>query len=205
MARLLAKGKHNVVVIEKSKELSEEISGEISDALIINGDGTHAKTLEEADVKNLDFFISVTGKDEVNMLSCLVAKNMGVKNVIARVGDPGYRKVFKNLGVDYVISPEVTAAEYIEKLIMRPAVMDLTTVGKGDVEILEFVVYEDSLINEKRVGEIQPKDFLFIAVYKGKDLTIPSGDTVFEKDDTVLVAVKTDAVKNVEKLFRKGE
>lgn len=200
----MTKGRHNVVVIEKYKELSEEISGEISDALVINGDGTQTKTLEEAEVKNADFFIAVTGKDEVNMLSCLVARNMGVKSVIARVGNPEYREVFKNLGIDHVISPEVTAAEYIEKLIMRPTVVDLTTVGKGDVEILEFVVHEDSLINEKRVGEIQPKDFLFIAVYKGKDLTIPSGKTVFEKDDTVLVAVKTEAVKNVEKLFKKG-
>lgn len=204
LASLLMKDKHEVVVIEKEKSVSEEISREV-DALVINGDGTQIKVLEEADVKNANFFIAATGRDEVNMLSCMLAKNMGVQSVVARVGNPEYRLVFKDLGMDHVISPEVTAAEYIERLIIRPYVVDLTTVGKSDMEILEYVVTGDSLISGKRVGEIHPKGFIFIAVYKDKELIVPGGDTVLEEGNTVLVAVKSESVKDVEKLFRKNE
>lgn len=200
LATLLIERHHEVALIEQDKELCQEVSSEL-DVLIINGDGTSPKHLEEVNVGECDAFVAVTGKDETNLLSALVAKNMGVKNVISRVSNPEYVEVFHKLDIGHIISPEVTAAIYIEKLIMRPGVADLAILGRSDVEILEFSVTEESYIFGREVGSVKSNGYLFIAVYKNGDLIIPTGKTVFVKDDRVLVLLKTDIVDEVERLF----
>ena len=203
LAELLIREKHDVTIIEKDKGICNEISKEL-DALIINGDGTQIKTLEEINIATADAFVACTGKDEVNLLSSLMAKNFGVKIVITRVGKPEYKDVFLKLGVDFVVSPEVAAAEYIGKLIMRPSVCDLAILGRSDVEILEYRITEDSKVVNKRIEEIKPKDYLIIAVYKNGKLIIPTGSTKLNVDDRVLVLVKAEAIREVEKLFTKN-
>jgi trk system potassium uptake protein TrkA len=200
LAKLLLDRKHEVALIEQNKALCEDISSEL-DVLIINGDGTSPKNLEEVNVKECDAFVAAAGKDETNLLAALVAKNMGVKNVVARVSNPEYLEVFQKLGVGHIISPEVTAAIYIEKLIMRPGVADLAILGRTDVEILEFYVSEDSYLFGREVGSIEGNGFLFIAVYKNGELIIPTGKTVFAKGDRVLVLLKTEMARDVERLF----
>jgi trk system potassium uptake protein TrkA len=196
--------KHEVAIIERSKDLSQELSRDM-DALVINGDGTQLKTLEGVNAKSADVLVAATGKDEINLLSGLVAKNLGVKTVISRVSNPEYKEVFRNLGIDFVISPEVTAAEYIDKIIRRPSAIDLAILGRSDVEILEFVVNGGSKIAGQEVRELSPKGFLIIAVHKRGDLVIPSGSTVIEEGDEVLVLAKSESVGEVEKLFTKGK
>ncbi|RLF58648.1 MAG: TrkA family potassium uptake protein [Thermoplasmata archaeon] len=203
LAEFLIKKKHEVTLIEKEKDVCNEISKEL-DVLIINGDGTQVKTLEEVNIATADAFVACTGKDEVNLLSSLIAKNSGAKMVISRVSKPEYKEVFLKLGVDVVVSPELTAAEYISKLITIPSISDLAILAKSDVEILEYVVNEDSRILNKKISEIKPKNYLIIAVYKNGKLIIPSGETQLGINDRVLVLVKSDAIREVDKLFTKS-
>ncbi len=198
---LLMKHGHEVALIEKDKEKCEEVSRKI-DALVVNDDGTQPSILEEVGVKNADVFVAATGKDEINLLASLIAKEMGAKSIIARVSNPEHKEIFKKLAIGHVISPELTAATYIEKLVMRPGVADLALLGREDVEILEFQVNDDSSVNGKEVGSIKANGFLFIAIYKDGDLVIPTGKTIFEDGDRVLVLVKTETAGEVEKLFQ---
>ncbi|MEE9594171.1 MAG: NAD-binding protein [Candidatus Hydrothermarchaeales archaeon] len=200
LATLLLKRNHEVALIEQDKELCQEVSSEL-DVLIINGNGTSPKNLEEVNVSECDAFVAATGRDESNLLAALVAKNMGVKSVISRVSNPEYVEVFQKLDVGHIISPEVTAAIYIEKLIMRPGVADLAILGRTDVEILEFNVTEESYIFGREVGSIKSNGYLFLVIYKNGDLIIPTGKTVFAKGDRVLVLLKTEIVDEVERLF----
>ncbi len=191
---------HEISIIEKDKDLAQEASRGL-DVLIIQGDGTETATLEEAGVKNADALAGVTGKDEINLLSCLLAKSLGVGSVLARVGKPEYISVFKSLGVDHVVSPELSVADRLNRLITRPSVSDLALIEGSDVEILEFTVEAESMVNEKKVGEIPPNGFLIIAVKKEDEVIIPSPDTVLGEGEKVWVLLKTQFVKNVSKLF----
>ena len=202
LANLLIEKKNEVALIEKNKEKSEEVSRD-TDALIINGDGTQIKTLEEANARSADALVAATGHDEINLLSGLVAKNIGVKTVISRVSNPDYKEVFKKLGMDFVVSPEATAAEHIEKLIRTPSISDLAILEKSGLEILEFKVTRDSKIAEKTVGEIRPEGFLIMAVYKNGVLGIPSAKTVLSKGDEVLILAESTKIEEAEKLFIK--
>ncbi len=200
LAKLLKNKRHEVAILEKDKNASEQLSRE-TDVLVVNGDGTEVKTLEEVNAKNAQVLIAVTDRDEVNLLSSLVAKDLGVKTVVARVSNPEHREVFKKLGIDFVVSPEVTAAEYIEKLIMRPNAADFAILGRSDVEILEFTVTKESKLAGKSVEQVRPRNFLFIAVYKKEEMIIPNGSTTLEAGDRVVVLTKSEAVKHVEALF----
>lgn len=191
-------------MLDRDKELCQQLSRE-TDALIVNGDGTQLKTLEEIDAKSAQVLIAVTDRDEVNLLSSLMAKDLGVKTVITRVSNPEHREVFKSLGIDYVISPEVTGAEHIESLITRlgerirrtrPAIL-----GKGNIKLREFAVRPESKAVGKSVEEVRSRDFLITAVQKGGEVIIPNGSIKLEPGDRVLVLAKSEAMKDVEALF----
>jgi trk system potassium uptake protein TrkA len=199
MAQKLEKD-HEISIIEKDKDLAQEASRSL-DVLVIQGDGTETKTLEEAGVKNADAIAGVTGRDEINLLSCLLAKTLGVKTVLTRVGKPEYINVFKSLGINHVVSPELSAADRLFKVITRPDSSGFALIEESDIEILEFNVHPDSMVIDKKVGEIPPDGFLIISVKKGDEIIIPKPTTVLEELDKVWVLLKSQYVKNVSKFF----
>jgi trk system potassium uptake protein TrkA len=199
MAQMLEKD-HEISIVERDKDLAQEASRSL-DALVIQGDGTETKTLEEAGIKNADVVAGVTGHDEINLLTCLLAKSLGVKTVLTRVEKPEYLNVFKSLGIDHVVSPELSVADRICRLITRPSATDLALIEGSDVEILEFTVHPDSMVRDKKVGEIPPNGFLIISVKKDEAIEIPSPETKLEEQDKVWVLLKSHFVKNVSKLF----
>jgi len=201
LSKLLVKAGYEVTVIEKDRERSNFIANEI-DALVLNEDGTTIKTLEEANIEDAYALVALTKRDEINLMACLLAKDYGVPVVVARTSDPENSEVFKKLGVSAVVSPELTTAIHIEKLIMRPDVIDLTVVAKGQAEILEMIVSKNSPVVGKKLKDISPRDFVVIAVYnKEGDLTIPKGNTQINEGNRVLVLAKTRVVPLVKKMF----
>jgi trk system potassium uptake protein TrkA len=199
MAQKLEKD-HEISIIEIEKVSAQEASRAL-DVMVIQGDGTETKTLEEAGVKNADAVAGVTGKDEINLLSCLLAKTLGADSVLARVGKPEYINVFKSLGIDHVVSPELSVADRLYRLITRPTATDLALIEESDVEILEFTVHPNSMVKDKKVGEIPPDGFLIISIKKDEEFIIPTPNTVLEELDKVWVLLKSQFIKNVSKLF----
>lgn len=200
LAKSLSEKKHDLVLIDTNKKVCEEIASEI-DALVINGNCEDIKTLENAGINDADIFIATTGYQEINLMSSLLAKNYNVPKTIARVQNPEYKSVFEKLNIDIVISPELVAANYIEKLIDRPGIVDLAIIGRGDAEILELIITENSKVVNKKLKEIYKKDYLIIAVYEDDELTIPDGETELKPNDRIIILAKKDAVDEVRRLF----
>ncbi len=200
LAKSLSEKNHDLVLIDMDKKVCEEAASEI-DALVINGDCENTKTLENAGITDADIFIATTGYQEINLMSSLLAKNYKVPKTIARVQNPEYKSVFEKLNIDIVVSPELVAANYIEKLIDRPGIVDLAIIGRGDAEILELIITEKSKVVNKKLKEIDKKDYLIIAIYEDDELNIPDGETVLKPNDRIMVLVKKDAVDEVRKLF----
>jgi trk system potassium uptake protein TrkA len=200
LASLLISDGHDVTIIESDNKLCGNAVHEL-DALVICGNGTDKKILEEANVSDADVFVAATGNDEVNLLSCILVKDYKIKKVIARVSDPAHEKVFKNVGIDSVVSPELTAASYLEKLIIRPKIADLVIIGKGNAELLDITVTNKNVFN-KKTSELSPtKDFIISALHENGDITIPDDTTVLKEGQKISVLVKTHAVKKVEDMF----
>ena len=194
-SNLVSRG-HDVTLIENDDNLCSNAAAEL-DALVICGNGTDTKTLEEANVADANVFVAATGNDEANLLSCILVKQYNINKIIARLSNPDHEEAFKKVGIDDVISPELTAAGYLEKIITRPKVADLIVIGKGDAEILDITVKNKKIIG-KRVGDVSPTDnSIIVAMYQNGELTIPKADMVLKEGDKISILVKTEAIKNV--------
>jgi len=200
LADLLINDGHDITLIESSENLSNDAATEL-DALVVCGNGTSTKILEESNIEDADCFVAATGNDEANLLSCILVKDYGIGKIIARVSNPDHEEAFKKVGIDDVISPEITAAGYLEKIITRPNVADLTTFGKGNAEILDMVI-ENNKVTGKRVSEVSPtENYMIIATYRGGNLTIPQPDTVLNKGNKISILVKRGSFKEATKKF----
>ena len=202
LAASLVSGGHDITIIDNDASLCSDAASEM-DALVICGNGTDVKTLEEANIRDADVFVAATGNDEVNLLSCILVKEYNPKKIIARVSNPDHEEAFRKVGIDDVISPELTAASYLEKIITRPKIADLIVIGKGNAEILDIRVTNDKAVG-KRIGDLSPTDnYIINAIYKDGEITIPKEDVVLARGDRIFVLVKSPAVKATTKIFTK--
>ena len=202
LASFLISDGHEITLIETDKRKCQNIAPEL-DATVICGSGTEFDILEESNLEDADVFVAATGKDESNLLGCILAKDLKVPKIIARVSDPNHKEAFKKVGIDVVINPELTTANYLEKLIIRPKIADLAVLGKGDAELLDFTLEEGNFIG-KRIGDISPTDdFIIVAVYSNGNITIPKPDMVLTPGTKISILVKTKFAKEVLKRFTK--
>ena len=200
LASLLIEDGYDITLIENNEVLSDNASVEL-DALVICGSGTDTKILEEANIQDADFFVATTGNDDTNLLSCILVREYGIPKIIARVSNTDHEEAFKKVGIDEVINPERTAAGYLEKIITRPNVADLTAFGQGDAEILDMIITNNKIIG-KQIYEVSPDDdYIIIATYENGRLEIPKQDDILTKGEKISILVKRDALKKTEKKF----
>jgi trk system potassium uptake protein TrkA len=191
---------HDVTLIENSPDLCTNAASEL-DALVICGNGTEIKTLLEANIADADVFVAATGNDEANLLSCILVKDYKISKVIARVSNPDHDDAFRKVGIDVVVSPELTAAGYLEKLITRPKIADLIVIGRGNAELLELNV-DNTKIFGKKIGELSPTDdYIIAAIHKNGEIKIPKDGMMLKKGDKISILVRTPAIKSVMKKF----
>ena len=123
LAQYLSKDGHDITILDRSQQALTRAS-ETLDVMCVRGNGANVKTLIEAGVENADVIISVTGNDELNMVCCLAAKQLGAKYSIARIRDPEYTESLtllqKKLDIDQVINPERATAQEISRLLRFP-------------------------------------------------------------------------------------
>ena len=198
LANLLIEDGYDITLIENDESLCADVAAEL-DALVICGSGTSSKLLEEANIEDADYFIATTGSDESNLLSCILVKKYDVPNIIARVSNPDHENAFKEVGIDQVISPEVTAAIQLQQSVTNPHVAKLTTLGEGDAEIIEMTITNDKVVG-KRFKDISPtKDYIIIATYQNGKLVIPQPDNTITRGEKVSILVKRGTLKKVSK------
>ena len=203
LASLLIDNGQDITLIENDETLCEKVAAEL-DALVIYGNGTSSKLLEEANIEDADYFIATTGNDEANLLSCILVRKYDVPHIIARVSNPDHEEAFKEVGIDHVISPETAAAAQLQKLVTRPNAAEIMTLGEGDAEILDMTITNDKIVG-KRFKEITPtKEYIIISTYdsNGK-LEIPLPDKTITRGEKVTVLVKRGNFKKVSKKLEK--
>ncbi|EHR79564.1 potassium transporter TrkA [Thermococcus litoralis DSM 5473] len=207
VAKMLENEGHDVTIIDIDKERAKELSFLIN-GLVIEGDATDHKTLEEANVKQADAFAALTGRDDANILACILAKHLNpeVKTVL-RISKPKNKEVFERVEdlkkyFDVVISPEEIAANYIFRSLTTPG-FDRVLFPREGAEIVKFRLDDESEISEKSVKDLNlPRDSLIVAIYDEKgNLTIPSGDTKLPKKGEVVVFAKNSVLNEIKKIF----
>lgn len=201
LAQSLIREGLNVTIIDHDPSVSEEVAEQV-DAMVIHGDATSVKILEDADIADADVFVVATGDDKVNLLSAVMSKNYtNIKKVIARVNDLEHETAFKNVGIDMTVSPESTVATYLERIITRPKVADLIVLGRGSTELLDLKIGNKKLFGKPVLDYSPTENYIICAVYDDGELVIPQKDTVFHENQKISVITKSDYVKEITNLF----
>lgn len=182
---------HAITVIDENVEALEKIS-DTQNVMAIEGNGATYSVLREAEIENCDLLIAVTHTDELNLYTCLLAKNAGVPSTIARVRNPEYINdveiIKDDLKLTLAINPEYTCASEIARLVKYPGAIKISSFAKGMVDFIKIRLAEGSPIAGKRVADCASllKGMVRIVfVERGGDVQIPTGDFVLHTDDMV--------------------
>ncbi len=203
LARMIAKSEFDLKIIETDRERSAVIAEELPGVLVLNGDGTDINLLKEEDVSEMDVVISVTNSDEKNLLCSLIAKQLGVKKVIARADRSDYVPLFEMVGVDSAVSPRQATVNEVLKLTFGQGIESVTTIEGEQAEIIEYTTSKKSKIVGKPLKNVKfpPDAIISMVVHKGNTI-VPRGEYVIEEGDRVVVFSLQSANAEVEKLFK---
>ncbi len=187
----LSKEGHNVVVIDRDPKVIEQMVNSY-DVMGICGNGANCEIQLEAGVDSADLFIAATSSDELNILSCLMAKKAGAGHTIARVRNPDYLKqlpFFKDaLGLSMIVNPEYDAANEIAKVLRFPNAINIETFYRGLVDLVEIKIDESNPLCNMQMTDIFNKfgiKILVCAVQRKNEVIIPRGDFIFKAGDRI--------------------
>ncbi len=203
----LVEENHDVVIVDSNPDVVEQVVNQF-DVMGYVGSGCERGVLTQSEVEHADFFIACTSRDEMNILCCVLAKQLGAKHTVARVRDPEYSKevdgLSEFLSLDYAINPEYRTAVVISKILKYPSAINVESFVNGKVNMVEFHVETGNAIIGKSLMDVA-KDFrskvLVAMVKRGEDVIIPRGDFVIqENDDIHIIGEATEIVLFCKKL-----
>ena len=193
---------HNVKLIELNREKAYQLSNFLSNVLVINGDGSNVDLLMKEGLAQMDAFIAVTGNSETNVISCMLARNIGVKKTIAEVENIDYIKLADSMGIDTIINKKLITASRIFRFTMSSQISSIRCLTGTEAEVMEFNVKPGSRITEAELKEIQfPEDAIIGGVIRGKSSFIARGNTLIKPNDKVVVFALLSAIPKMEKYF----
>lgn len=204
---LLAEG-HDIVAMDNNPSVLAEITN-LYDIITLCGSGTDSDALIEAQAASTELLIAVTGSDEFNMLSCFLAKKLGVKHTIARIRKPEYSDkslnfLKKQLDISMVINPELLVAKELFNILKLPSAVKVETFSRGSFEMIEICLKDDSPLDGMRLIDLKkkhPDNFLICAVERDDKLYIPDGNFVLQSGDKIgITASSTDIQRLLKKL-----
>ena len=203
LVRALAKSSHEITVIDRDSTIVDSITDRYS-VNCVSGSGAAKETLIKAGVEGADFFIALTHIDEVNLLSCMQAKNLGAGRTVARLQMPDLSSdlggLQKEYGIDYILRPGEDIAEEMYRNLGLPGFVKLEGIFGDTVTLLDMNVQRDSCLAGRSLAEIRGnirKDILISAVIRDEKLYIPDGRFVIEVGDILTISVAVDTLDEV--------
>jgi trk system potassium uptake protein TrkA len=212
IAQKLSEEGQDVVLIDKDPEKITRIT-EALDVQAYLGSGTSPNILKEAGIREADLLVAATDSDEVNLISCLLVRNLSPYMVkVARVRNQEYLDEKELLGpdllgIDRLINPESVMVETIRELMEVPGACDVIELGDGRIRLIGFTIREDSALAGRKLLSLQGLEskFLIGAIVRRTQVIIPHGQDAIEAEDLVYVVVKNNELGDVLEIFGLGE
>jgi trk system potassium uptake protein TrkA len=213
LAEALVDSNHDITIVDPHEELLKMIEAH-ADLMTIAGNSNSVSVLKRANVHKADLVISVLHDETINILTAILGKKLGARQTIARVAtlenvSVENRKIYEELGIDYLISPEDIAGHEVVKLLDQPEATEIFDFSEGKLSVFLFKIEENAPVIGKSLQEIAQEqgalEFRAVAVHRGTDTFLPQADTVFEPNDLVYVITKHDAKDQLLKMAGKQE
>ena len=187
----LSKEGHDITIIDKNAAKVQEMSN-LYDIMGLVGNGASYSVQMEAGIENADLIIAVTASDELNLLCCTVAKQVGDCAAIARVRTPDYSKeagyLREKLGLTMIINPELEASLETARILYLPTALEVNSFAHGQAEIVKFKIPEGNLLDGMTIatlGKSITNEILICAIEREGEVYIPGGNFQMAKADIV--------------------
>lgn len=195
LAEHLSAEDHSVTIIDTQDDTLLKVSNQL-DVMCVKGNCASQAVLRQAGAADADILIAATNSDEINILCCHCAHQIGAAYTVARVRSNEYiadvQGLKHDLGIDMIINPELAAAEEISQLLRFPSASNIDTFARGRVEIVSFRIQEGDSLNGRALSslssQIRDLPILFCAVERGNDVYIPNGSFILSLGDKVYTA-----------------
>ncbi|MFZ1749815.1 MAG: Trk system potassium transporter TrkA [Saprospiraceae bacterium] len=192
LARLLSSAQHDIVIIDSNRDTLDYAQSHL-DVQTIYGDASSIQTLDDAGLKNADIFLAVTTLENDNLIACILAKKLGVKQTIARINNISnvrkeFKSTFSDLGVDKIISPSLLAAQEIVRLLELSQVTDSFDFENGKVSLIGITIEEPSYYIGLTIDEIKKHKGTRhspIAILRGNETILPRSSTRLRRGDHI--------------------
>lgn len=205
LAEALVNSNHNITIVDPHEDLLKMIESH-TDLMTITGDSTSIGVLQRANVRKADLVISVVHDEHINLMTAILAKKLGAQKVIARVNtmenlSAESWKIYQELGIDGLVSPEDIAAQEIITLLKQTAATEVFDFSDGKLQLFMIKLEKGAPVLNKSLNDIANEykhlDFRAIAVHRNRHTFIPYGDDVFLENDLSYVITKPEAIENL--------
>jgi trk system potassium uptake protein TrkA len=189
-------------IIDKNPDRCVVVAEGLNKAVVLCGDGSDQGLLEEENIQDMDVVITLTGDEETNILTSLLAARMGAKKSITRISKFSYFPLMKAIGIEQVVSPRLSAINTILQHIRQGKVLsDISILGE-QAEVMEALALETSDIVDRPVKMIGfPKGALLVGIIRQADIIIPTGDSIVKPNDRIIVFAHRKAIPKIEKIL----
>ena len=202
LAQMLEEHKIGCTVIERDRRQAVALAEDLRRSLVLHGDATDLELLEMEAIGDADGFVAYTGSDETNLLSCLLAKNLGTKRVISLIDRFNYIPLVARVGVDAAVSPRLAAVNAILTHVRRGSVVAVATLKGTRAEGIEFDVSHRFPHPGVPLAQLRlPEGSLIGAIIRRERAIIPGGQDSIQVGDRVVVFVLPESLRQVEDLF----
>ena len=202
LAKALDNKYYHTRILENRQKRCEFLSERLDRPIVLMGDSTDQDILREENIQDMDMVIAVTGDEETNILTCLLAKSLGAKSTVTRVNNFGYMPLIEPIGIDYLVCPRLSAINSLLHYIRRGRVISSVSIKGEEAEALEAIAHEDSPIVGKAIKDLGfPRGCLVLCFQRGDEVVIPRGDTVIRPKDQLIIISTRQNIPKVEKVL----
>jgi trk system potassium uptake protein TrkA len=202
LSQMLQQHHLQTTLLIADRQRAQEMAEELDRVLVLHGDATDVELLELEGVGGTDGFVALTEHDETNILSSLVAKRAGARQVITLVNKRDYIPLARHIGLDAAVSPRLSAANAILRYVRRGSVTRVATFAGSDAEAISFEVTAASpLVGKSLAAAAFPTGSIVAAIVRGADVIVPRGTDDIAEGDTVIVFTLPEALQEVTELF----
>jgi len=197
-------GGYNLKIITEDEERAEHFSETLTDSLIVHGEATDLNMLAAEGIIEMDFFLALTGNDETNIVSSLLANHLKVEKTITRIEKNDYLPITKTIGLSRCINSSISTSNAIMRFVKHGKVLSSTTLKGTNIIMITFMVSEDSKYINIPLSELQekiPRDSIIGAVYRDPKPFVPSGNDKIMSGDEITVFSEKSSMNKLEKMF----
>ncbi|MCS7083287.1 MAG: Trk system potassium transporter TrkA [Bacteroidetes bacterium] len=198
---LVQKGGYTIKLIEPDRDRAVELAAELPDVLVIHGDGTDIDLLVSEGIADVDAFLAVSPDEENNLVTCLMAKHLGVPKTVALVSKPNYVPLSQTIGLDAAVNEKIAAANEVLRYVRGAHVLSVTTIPGLAAEILELEVSPRSRLRGRLLRDVSfPRGSIIGGLQRARSAVVATGQTRLEAGDRLIVFALPEALDELRRL-----